>query len=333
MRFVPSNDSVDPKFLIDPFEPAYLGLDRAGEMGRRVTAGLRELEDCCACPRECHIDRIADEKRVCNTGRYARVASAFAHFGEEDCLRGWRGSGTIFFGLCNLHCVFCQNWDISQESAGDECTADAIADIMIALQDRGCHNINFVTPEHIVPQLIEAIAAAIGRGLSVPIVYNTSAYDSVSSLRLLDGIIDIYMPDFKFWKCDTASRLAKAKDYPARARDAIREMQRQVGPLRFGPDGVARRGVLVRHLVMPGQRDESASIFRWLAEEISPDTFVNVMAQYRSAYRVGSPSKDGSPQYGEIDRRPAGDEIVQAYETARAAGLRRFDRVHAVTPL
>ena len=310
---------VDPRFLIDPFEPAYRTLPPE-ECSRRIEAAHRELRDCCACPRDCHVDRMADQTGICNTGRYARVASAFPHFGEEDCLRGWNGSGTIFFSLCNLRCVFCQNWDISQKAAGEEFPPERIAASMLALQERGCHNINFVTPEHVVPQLLESIPLAIARGLDLPIVYNTSAYDSIESLRLMDGLVDIYMPDFKFWKRDTSRRLAKAKDYPDRAREAILEMHRQVGPLRFGPDGLARRGVLVRHLVMPDQLDEAASIFRWLAEEISPDTYVNIMAQYRPEYEVGK-----KPHYAAIDRRPQHRELTDAYEAARQAGLWRFD--------
>jgi putative pyruvate formate lyase activating enzyme len=317
--------SVDPRFIIDPFEPAYLGLTEDGEIDRRVAAGLRELEDCCACPRECHVNRMNDEKRICHTGRYAHVASAFAHMGEEDCLRGWSGSGTIFFSWCNLQCVFCQNWDISQTQSGGECSPARIADLMLSLQKHGCHNINFVTPEHVVPQVLEAIAAAIPRGLNLPIVYNTSGYDSVGSLKLLDGIVDIYMPDFKFWERDSAKRLAKAPDYPDRAREAILEMHRQVGPLKFSPAGVARRGVLIRHLVMPGQLDESAAIFRWLAEKISPDTYVNIMAQYRPQHEVGSSARDGSIRYTDINRAPTRKGILAAYEAAREAGLWRFD--------
>ena len=268
---------------------------------------------------------MANETRVCGTGRHARVASAFAHFGEEDCLRGWRGSGTIFFSLCNLRCVFCQNRDISQRPAGGEMPAERIADLAIALQDEGCHNVNFVTPEHVVPQVIETIAAAAGKGLRLPIVYNTSAYDSVESLRLLDGLVDVYMPDFKFWESETARQLAKAKDYPERAREAIAEMHRQVGPLRFGPDGLARRGVLVRHLVMPGQLAEARAIFRWLASELSPDTYVNVMGQYRPEYEVGGIARDGNPAHPDIDRRPAARELSAAVDAARDAGLWRFD--------
>jgi putative pyruvate formate lyase activating enzyme len=316
---------IDPRFLLDPFQSAYLAL-RADEMERRVEAGLRELADCCACPRDCHVNRMADETKVCHTGRYARVSNAFPHHGEEDCLRGWNGSGTIFFSQCNLRCVFCQNWDISQIRAGAECSTDRIASAMIALQEQGCHNINLVTPEHVVPQVIEAVAAAIPRGLNVPIVYNTSAYDSVASLILLDGIVDIYMPDFKFWEEATAQRLAKAKDYPQRAREAILEMHRQVGPLKFGPDGLARRGVLVRHLVMPGQMDETEAIFDWLAEHLTPDTFVNIMGQYRPAYQVGEFAADGMPKYPEINRSTGLDDLALAYEHAQRAGLWRFDR-------
>jgi len=330
IRTCPSS-RVDPRFRIEPFEPAYQATHCSGVLAERVAAGLRELEDCCACPRNCHVNRLADEMRVCHTGRYARVASAFPHFGEEDCLRGWNGSGTIFFSLCNLRCVFCQNWDISQKAAGAECPPGAIAERMLALQRRGCHNINFVTPEHVVPQVLEAIAAAIPRGLRLPIVYNTSAYDSVKSLQLLDGIVDIYMPDFKFWEPETARRLAKAKDYPERAREAIREMHRQVGVLRFGPDGLARRGVLMRHLVMPGQSAEAEAIFRWLAEELSPETYVNIMGQYRPEYEVGQIARDGvAAKYAELDRRPAEEELERAYAAARRAGLWRFDERRVV---
>ncbi|MEM9492034.1 MAG: radical SAM protein, partial [Myxococcota bacterium] len=253
--------AIEPRFVIDDYEPGYRALLRRGLLRQRVADALRELEECRACPRNCGINRMADETKVCNTGRHAVVSSAFAHFGEEDCLRGYSGSGTIFFGLCNLRCVFCQNWDISQKRTGRELDAEGIARLMLDLQEQGCHNINFVTPEHVAPQVIEAITVAAQRGLRVPIVYNTSAYDALSSLRLLDGLVDIYMPDFKFWSRDSARRLAKAKDYPEKARAAIAEMHRQVGPLRFDGHGLAVRGVLVRHLVMPGQTEEAAAIF------------------------------------------------------------------------
>jgi len=313
-------------FLVSECEPVYLKAFREGSLPSRVAAALHELSDCRACPRNCGVNRLNDETRACHTGRYAVVGSAFPHFGEEDCLRGWNGSGTIFFSLCNLRCVFCQNWDISQKRSGKECSGIEIAELMLGLQERGCHNINFVTPEHVAPQIIEAIAAAIPMGLRVPLVYNTSAYDALSSLKLLDGLIDVYMPDFKFWSPTTALRLAKAQDYPARAREAILEMHRQVGPLRFGRDGLARRGVLVRHLVMPGQSEESSAIFDWLAREVSPDTYVNIMDQYRPEYQVGQVAQNGEAKYVEIGRHPTGVEISGAIVAAQRAGLWRFDQ-------
>ncbi len=312
---------------MDEFEPAYVETWRRGELPGKVEAARRELGDCRACPRDCHVDRLADERGVCHTGHLAIVASAFPHHGEEDCLRGWRGSGTIFFGYCNLKCVFCQNWDLSQQEAGRPCTAEEIARMMLQLQGRGCHNINFVTPEHVAPQLVEAIALAVPQGLQVPIVYNTSAYDGLVSLRLMDGLIDIYMPDFKLWETSSARRLLRAADYPEVARSAVSEMHRQVGALHMGSDGLARRGVLVRHLVMPGYLNETAAIFSWLAESLSPDTYVNIMGQYRPEHRVPS-----NPRYHDIDRRPTRKEMATAYEAAARAGLHRFDERRGTFP-
>ena len=310
----------DPRFVIENFEPAYLKLQREGVLQRRVEQARKELEDCCACPRNCHINRLNDERKVCNTGRHAIVSSAFAHFGEEDCLRGWKGSGTIFFGMCNLRCVFCQNWDISQKHHGKVCEAEEIAELMLALQRQGCHNINLVTPEHVAPQVVEAIALAVPGGLHLPIVYNTSSYDAIASLRLMEGIVDIYMPDFKFWHRETARHLGKAKDYPEHARNAIKEMHRQVGILRTGKDGLAKRGVLVRHLIMPNMTDETRAICNWLASNISTDTYLNLMDQYRPQYQVTELAK-----YGSIDRCPNREELVQSKRIAKEAGLWRFD--------
>ncbi len=312
---------VDPRFVLDDFESAYLPLHRTGELAERAEAAVAALGDCRACPRDCGVDRLADETAICHTGRHAIVASAFPHFGEEECLRGRNGSGTIFFAFCKLRCVFCQNWDISQHRAGRETTADGMAEQMLALQRRRCHNINFVTPEHVAPQVIEAIAVAAPLGLRLPIVYNTSAYDSLHTLELLDGIVDIYMPDFKFWRPETARRLARAADYPERAREAIAEMHRQVGVLKVDHDGLARRGVLVRHLVMPGQEHETAAIMAWLADELSIDTYVNVMRQYHPEFRV-----PGSDRYADIDRPPRPDEFAAALEAARTAGLWRIEQ-------
>jgi putative pyruvate formate lyase activating enzyme len=325
MKSLPRASRQDEGYVVDGLEPASIATWRRGELEARVATALEELADCRVCPRDCGVDRLANQTRACHTGRHAIVSSAFPHFGEEDCLRGWRGSGTIFFGLCNLRCVFCQNWDISQKKQGREMTGAEIAAVMLDLQERGCHNINFVTPEHVVPQVIEAIAIAVPQGLRLPIVYNTSAYDSVRSLKLLEGLVDIYMPDFKFWKPETSLRLALAKDYAEHARHAIREMHRQVGPLRFGSDGLAKRGVLVRHLVMPGQTDEADAIFRWLAEEIAPDTYLNVMAQYHPEHKVGKDGRDGRPQFEEIDQHTTSSDVELAIAAARSAGLGRFD--------
>ena len=316
---------VDPDYVIDPFRPAYLDVYERGGFEERIAWAAAELENCCACPRDCHANRAAGEHGVCLIGAEALVASAFPHFGEEDCLRGIRGSGTIFFGACNLRCVFCQNWDISQSRAGKALRPEQIADVMLELQGMRCHNINFVTPEHVVPQIVLAMAEAIPRGLKVPIVYNTSAYDSLESLRILDGLVDIYMPDFKFWTPASSQRYTKARDYAEHARSSIAEMHRQVGPLTFAPDGTARRGVLIRHLVMPGLLDETRAILNWIAGELSPDTYVNVMAQYRPEHRVGKPNRRGELQFPELNQRPRNGELDEALEIAGAAGLSRLD--------
>ena len=301
------------------YEPVYLALHRSGELNAKVRQAMSEMENCRACPRYCSVDRSAGTP-MCRIGRYARVAAAFPHFGEEACLRGRQGSGTIFFSSCNLRCVFCQNWDISSSPAGRELDADGLADLMLGLQDAGCHNINLVTPEHVAPHIVEALAAAISDGLRIPLVYNTSAYDGLSSLRLMDGLVDIYMPDFKFWEPETARRLVRARDYPQVARTAVAEMHRQVGDLQIGPDGLARRGLLMRHLVMPGREAETAAIMQWLAAEISQNTYVNVMDQYRPDHRVS-----GNPRYQDIDRRVSREEVDAAVAAARRAGLWRMD--------
>ncbi|MBF8283769.1 MAG: hypothetical protein HW378_2684, partial [Anaerolineales bacterium] len=274
---------------------------------------------CRVCPRDCRADRLADKTAACKTGRYARVSSCFPHGGEEDCLRGWRGSGTIFFSMCNLRCVFCQNYDISQAGRGDETQPERLAEMMLELQALGCHNINFVTPEHVVPQILEALPAAVEGGLRLPIVYNTSAYDSLESLHHMDGVVDIYMPDFKIWDGRLALKYLLAKDYPEAARRAIKEMHRQVGELKMDEHGLARRGVLVRHLVMPGGVAGTRDIMRFLAREVSPHTYVNMMAQYYPAGRV-TPEK-----FGEINRRITRQEITSAVAAAQEAGLYRFD--------
>jgi putative pyruvate formate lyase activating enzyme len=302
-------------------EPAYLALWQTGELERRAERALAGLAVCKVCPRDCDVDRTRDEIGLCNVGRYARVSTCFPHFGEEDCLRGWNGSGTIFFSFCNLRCQFCQNWETSQEGEGELAGPEELAAMMLELQARGCHNINFVTPEHVVPQLLEALPRAIAGGLRLPLVYNTSAYDSLESLALLDGVIDIYMPDFKYWSPRSSAKILKAKDYPEVARAAIREMHRQVGDLICDGDGLARRGLLVRHLVMPEAEAETAEIMRWL-QELSPATYVNVMDQYRPE---GAVLRDPE-RFPQLARPSTAREHRRALELANEAGLRIDER-------
>ena len=308
--------------MFQPAVPGYLQLP-SGLLAERAEAALTHLERCRVCPRDCDINRLEDEFAVCKTGRHAVVSSCFPHFGEEDCLRGWRGSGTIFFSHCNLRCVFCQNYDISQAvkaRAERGSPPEELAAMMLELQARGCHNINFVTPEHVAPQVVEAVALAASAGLRLPIVYNTSAYDSLDSLAVLDGIVDIYMPDFKYWTAAASRKYLLAENYPETARAAIREMHRQVGPLALDDEGLAYRGLLIRHLVMPGGLDETRAILEWIATELGTDTYVNLMDQYRPAGRVNAGS------YSEINRPLSGGELAEAHAIALELGLERLDR-------
>ncbi|MBU0607476.1 MAG: radical SAM protein [Armatimonadetes bacterium] len=283
----------------------------------RVAAANRLLSPCTLCPRECRVDRLAGETGFCHGGVRARVASTGPHFGEEAPLVGHGGSGTIFFSGCNLGCIFCQNYDISHHLAGNEVTPQRLAGLMVSLQQRGCHNINLVTPTHFLPQILQAIHNAIPLGLRLPIVYNCGGYESVAALRLLDGVVDIYMPDAKFLDAAVARRLCQAPDYPERMQAAIREMHRQVGPLQVRPDGIARRGLLVRHLVMPEGQSTTPAVMQFLAS-VDPDIYVNVMDQYHPCYRA-----DEVP---EIARRLTREEYAAALNAARRAGLRRLDR-------
>jgi putative pyruvate formate lyase activating enzyme len=300
--------------------PSYLRLG-TDELAARAQQALALLghERCGVCPRLCKVDRLADHKGLCAIGRQAVVASYFPHFGEENCLRGWNGSGTIFFSGCNLRCVFCQNHDISWEVQGERVTPARLAEMMLTLQARGCHNINWVTPEHVVPQILEAVPLAVAGGLGLPIVYNTSAYDSLDSLQLMEGVVDVYMPDFKVWSQQAARRYLRRPDYAEVARAAVKEMGRQVGPLVFDPDGLARRGLLVRHLVMPGMLAETEAVLRFVAEELGPDTYVDLMAQYYPAGLVGRDGRDG---YSEIDRHLYREEYLEAVDVGHGLGLR-----------
>ena len=302
-----------------PFEPAYVPTYESGELQQRVERALELLRSCTACPRNCEVDRLAGKFAVCKTGRYALVSSYSPHHGEEDCLRGSRGSGTIFFSGCNLRCVFCQNFDISWQVQGTPTPPQRLAAMMLELQECGCHNINFVTPEHVVPQIVEALPCAIAGGLRLPLVYNTSAYDSMESLALMDGVVDIYMPDFKYWDREMARKYSKAPDYPEVARRTIKEMYRQVGDLVMDEQGLAQRGVLLRHLVMPRDIAGTREVMAWIARELSPTTYVNVMPQYYPAGKV-SPT-----EYREINRRLTAGEYEQALDDAWRAGLKRLD--------
>ena len=318
---IPAELHGDGQFVLrrKDFLPAYLRAFEEGLLQRRVQQAVESLRSCCVCPRDCQIDRLSNKIGVCKSGRYARVASAFPHFGEEDCLRGWNGSGTIFFGWCNLRCVFCQNFETSQFGEGAEVSAAELARIMVDLQSAGCHNVNFVTPEHVVPQILEALPIAIERGLRLPLVYNTSAYDSLESIQLMDGIVDVYMPDFKLWHTEHCRNYLVASDYADAARAAIAAMHAQVGALKVDEQGLALRGVLVRHLVMPGLLDDTREIVRWLAA-LSSDTYVNVMDQYYPAHKAAT-----LPRFSSINRNLRASEFEEALEAAEAAGLWRLD--------
>jgi len=300
------------------YEPPYVELHRCGELDRRASEAMGLLgRPCQVCPRECSVDRLADERGLCKTGRRAVVASHFPHFGEENCLRGWRGSGTIFFGGCNLRCVFCQNFEVSWQVQGQEVDPDRLAAMMLELQEIGCHNINWVTPEHVVPQILEALPRAVQRGLRLPIVYNTSAYDSSDSLALTDGVVDIYMPDLKLVSRELSRRYVGKREYFEVASRNILEMRRQVGDLVLDQQGLARRGLIVRHLVMPGALAETEAVLRFISEQLGPETYVNLMGQYRPAGRA--------ERFAEINRRLYPDELASAFAIANRLGLRRLD--------
>ena len=299
------------------FEPAYLQLLRGGELRERVARAYEHLSVCDVCAWGCKVDRRAGQVGVCRTGERARVSSYGPHLGEEDPLRGWRGSGTIFFSRCNLKCQFCQNYDISQADAGYEVEPEQLASIMLELQAQGCHNINFVSPSHVVPQIMAAVLIAAEAGLRLPLVYNTGGYDSMAMLKLLDGVVDIYMPDMKYADAEIARRYSKIPNYPQVNQAAVREMHRQVGDLQVNEMGLALRGLLVRHLVLPDDLAGTADIVRFLATEISPDTYLNLMDQYRPAYKAH--------HFPELNRRITRQEYEAAVKMARDAGLRRLD--------
>ena len=298
-------------------KPGYLKLAETGELGARVAEAWQRMTDCDLCARYCRVNRMETVKgAVCRSGELAVVHSHGPHHGEENPLRGRYGSGTIFFSWCNLRCVYCQNWDISQKGLGREVRPEELADMMLALQAQGCHNINFVTPSHVVAQIITAVEIAAAKGLVLPLVYNTGGYDSLEALHLLDGIIDIYMPDMKYDDSGEAHRYSHVRNYGETNRVAVREMHRQVGDLAVDEQGIARRGLLVRHLVLPKGLAGTEKVLGFLAREVSVDTYVNIMDQYRPCYRA--------EKHPPLDRRLTRREYSAARECAARLGLHRL---------
>ena len=299
------------------FEPVYISTFERGQLKDKVAKAYRLLKSCVLCPRRCAVDRLAGETGICKTGRLAWVSSYNPHFGEEEPLVGTHGSGTIFFTHCNLLCLFCQNFDISHLGAGRKVSDPELAGIMLSLQKQGCHNINFVTPSHVVPQILSAVEIAVQNGLSVPLVFNTGGYDRVTTLQLLDGVIDIYMPDFKFWDPKVAENACQADDYPEVARRSCAEMHRQVGDLKMDDAGIARRGLLIRHLVLPDDLAQTREIMRFIAQRISPDSYVNVMSQYRPCGRAAE--LDG------LNSHLSPEDYSRAVRAAKEEGVTRLD--------
>lgn len=297
-------------------QAGYRTLLRSGELYDRVDQAKARLKSCHVCPRHCGIDRVKGELGTCLVGANALVASAAPHHGEEFPIRGWYGSGTIFFAGCNLRCVYCQNFEISHKPNGEELGPEALADIMLNLQEEGCHNINWVSPSHQVPQILEGLLVAAQKGLRLPIVYNTSAYDDVDTLRLLDGIVDIYMPDMKYADTVIGARLSKVPVYPSIAQTAIKEMHRQVGDLELDEEGLAIRGLLVRHLVLPENLAGTAEVMQFLVGEISRDTYINIMDQYHPV--------DKATRHPQLNRPVTAAEVHTAIQLAKTAGLWRI---------
>jgi len=301
--------------------PRYLGLLANGELKNRIKKAKALLLDCTVCPRSCHVNRIDGETGFCMTGIHAQVSSFGPHFGEEPELVGRNGSGTIFISHCNLACQFCQNYEISQCGNGRETTPDDLAAMMLSLQRQGCHNINIVTPSHVVPQLLESLDIAAVRGLHIPLVYNSGGYDSVETLKLLDGVVDIYMPDAKYGRDEVARVLSHAPDYVPVIKSALEEMHRQVGDL-VVENGIALRGMIIRHLVLPGDLSDSGTVMRFIAEEISRDSYVNIMAQYRPAWHIAEIAEK-DPAFQDLKRPITREEFRTAIHWAREVGLYR----------
>ena len=301
------------------FEPAYMRLLGSGELRARAEEAWRRLAVCDLCAWECGANRLKSaEHAACRTGAQAVVSGCHPHFGEEGPLVGVRGSGTIFFSWCNLRCQFCQNYEISQKGEGLEVDAEQLANMMLRLQSAGCHNINLVSPSHVVAQALAALVPAAEAGLRLPIVYNTGGYDSLRTLEALDGIVDIYMPDMKYADEAVGRKYSLVQNYPQVNQAAVKEMHRQVGDLVVDEGGVARRGLLVRHLVLPEGLAGTGEMVRFLAGEISVHTYVNIMDQYRACYKA-----DSLPA---VNRPITGGEYAEAIRLATEAGLYRLDK-------
>ena len=300
------------------WQPAYAKLEKEGKLAQRIEQAYAMFEDCQLCPRQCGVDRNGGEKGFCRAPARPVIFSSQPHFGEEISLVGHYGSGTIFFSNCNLRCIFCQNWPISHMGKGKELQDEDLADMMIDLQKIGCHNINFVTPTHVMPNILNATRIALKKGLHLPLVYNTSGYERLETLKLLDGIVDIYLPDMKYMDADKAAKYsAGASDYPEVAKKAIIEMNRQVGEHRTDKQGVAVRGLMIRHLVMPNRVAGTEKFVRWTAEALSKSTYVNIMAQYRVDYKAFD--------YPEIARGITVQEFLEAMDWAEEYGLSNLD--------
>ncbi|NNL76519.1 MAG: radical SAM protein [Desulfobacterales bacterium] len=300
------------------FEPAYIGTFKKGLLKNKIAEANILLASCVICPRKCDVDRHAGETGTCKTGEQSWVSSYSCHFGEEAPLVGSHGSGTIFFTHCNLLCLFCQNFDISHQDNGQPVSGDDLAGIMLALQNQGCHNINFVTPSHVVPQILAAVEIGVQQGLSIPLVFNSGGYDRVATLKLLDGVFDIYMPDFKFWDSHVAETTCRAPDYPHVARKAIIEMHRQVGDLQIDDTGIAQRGLIIRHLVLPDGLAGTREIMRFIAQKVSPNSYVNVMSQYRPCGKAA--------EFKGFNSKLAPEDYKLAVQAAKEEGIIRLDR-------
>jgi putative pyruvate formate lyase activating enzyme len=297
------------------FTPSYMPLFESGELNQRIKLLQAFLEACRLCPRECRVNRLNGEIGYCGASSELMVSSAFPHFGEEAPLVGYHGSGTIFLTHCNLRCIFCQNYDISHMGKGEQIDTFEMARAMVKLQEMGCHNINFVTPTHFTPQIVASLPKAIEMGLRLPIVYNCSGYESIEVVQLLEGIVDIYMPDVKYMDEKYSNRYSNAPDYPEVVKKVLKEMHRQVGDLTTNSKGIAERGLLIRHLVMPGGIASSEAVLKFIGEELSVHSYVNIMAQYRPEYRAN--------EYPEISRRIAHKELLEAIQWAKAFRLYR----------